>query len=411
TPSTMFTSEQQQHHHLQILGHHPASPVGCSFLDLPADAFTRGASSSSNNSHSNESDGYTSPAAEDCQASVDYMYSHMHSSNAQQHQQQQQYSNDQFAAMAPSYMMSMARSFSDGQLSEICSSPNLSGTTAVKMELCDSPPSLYPQQAIFETADDYHYRSSHSHHHSHNLYSSQYHNHHSHQQQQHHHHSHSYSTSSLSTLSSSDDSSSMSPRSTFSTGSLSLSSSSNSLAAVSGSSSYPLSRTLSEPSIMPIFQTMSTSSSMSDLSSLHDFNGGSLEDSKPSSLLLMATSPISTTTSVTTGVPKRSRGRRVSSHPDNSGCKIFKCRFDDCGKIFKRSEHLKRHVRSIHTLEKPFECPINNCPKRFSRSDNLNQHIRIHRHTSGARAAEKHSKAMASFTPFLDTYSTGLLTL
>ncbi|KAK3845483.1 MAG: hypothetical protein J3R72DRAFT_364411 [Linnemannia gamsii] len=113
----------------------------------------------------------------------------------------------------------------------------------------------------------------------------------------------------------------------------------------------------------------------------------------------------------TAGAPKRSRGRRVSSHPDNSGCKIFKCRFDDCGKIFKRSEHLKRHVRSIHTLEKPFECPINNCPKRFSRSDNLNQHIRIHRHTSGARAAEKHSKAMASFTPFLDTYSTGLLTL
>ncbi|KAG0074371.1 hypothetical protein BGZ90_010818, partial [Linnemannia elongata] len=198
--------------------------------------------------------------------------------------------------------------------------------------------------------------------------------------------------------------------STFSTGSLSLSSSTNSLAAVSGSS-YPLSRTLSEPSIMPIFQTMSTSSSMSDLSSLHDFNSvNGLEDTK-SSLLLMATSPITSATAATIGAPKRSRGRRVSSHPDNSGCKIFKCRFDDCGKIFKRSEHLKRHVRSIHTLEKPFECPINNCPKRFSRSDNLNQHIRIHRHSSGARAAEKHSKAMASFTPFLDTYSTGLLTL
>ncbi|KAF9298128.1 hypothetical protein BGZ88_007931 [Linnemannia elongata] len=399
----MFTSEQQ-HHHLQILGQHPASPVGCSFLDLPADAFTRGASSSSNNSH-NESEGYTSPAAEDCQASTDYMYSqqqHMqHSSNSQQ-----QYSNDQFAAMAPSYMMSMARSFSDSQLSEICSSPNLSGTTTVKMELCDSP-SLYPQHAIFDSADDYHYRN-HNNNHNHNLYSTQYHNHHGYQQ--HHHHSHSYSTSSLSTLSSSDDSSSMSPRSTFSTGSLSLSSSTNSLAAVSGSS-YPLSRTLSEPSIMPIFQTMSTSSSMSDLSSLHDFNSvNGLEDTK-SSLLLMATSPITSATAATIGAPKRSRGRRVSSHPDNSGCKIFKCRFDDCGKIFKRSEHLKRHVRSIHTLEKPFECPINNCPKRFSRSDNLNQHIRIHRHSSGARAAEKHSKAMASFTPFLDTYSTGLLTL
>ncbi|KAK3810831.1 MAG: hypothetical protein J3Q66DRAFT_265967, partial [Benniella sp.] len=58
--------------------------------------------------------------------------------------------------------------------------------------------------------------------------------------------------------------------------------------------------------------------------------------------------------------------------------KVFTCPFADCGKIFKRSEHLKRHVRSIHTMEKPFPCPIHNCPKRFSRSDNLNQHIRIH---------------------------------
>ncbi|KAI8082734.1 uncharacterized protein BX664DRAFT_237566, partial [Halteromyces radiatus] len=58
--------------------------------------------------------------------------------------------------------------------------------------------------------------------------------------------------------------------------------------------------------------------------------------------------------------------------------KTFECTEDDCGKVFKRSEHLKRHVRSIHTREKPFECPYQACCKRFSRSDNLNQHIRIH---------------------------------
>ncbi|KAF9916386.1 hypothetical protein FBU30_001425 [Linnemannia zychae] len=400
----MFTSEQQ-HHQLQILGNHPASPVGCSFLDLPADAFTRPTSNTQYNSNSgNESEEYASPIAEDCQPSADDMYSHMHPGN--NNNGATQFSNDQFAAMAPAYMMSMARSFSGSQLSEICTSPSLSGTLPVKMELCDSP-SLYSQQTIFE--EDYHYHNNGQSHHHHNLYS-QYHNHHN---SHHPHHSHSYSTSSLSTLSSSsDDMSSMSPRSTFSTGSLSLSNSSNSLSstAVGTATSYPLSRTLSEPTMMPIFQTMSTSSSMSDLSNLHDLNGVcSLEESK----LLMATSPISgnASTGAAPGAPKRSRGRRVSSHPDNSGCKIFKCRFEDCGKIFKRSEHLKRHVRSIHTLEKPFECPVNNCPKRFSRSDNLNQHIRIHRHTSGPRAAEKHSKAMASFTPFLDTYSTGLLTL
>ncbi|ORX62223.1 hypothetical protein DM01DRAFT_1298833 [Hesseltinella vesiculosa] len=78
----------------------------------------------------------------------------------------------------------------------------------------------------------------------------------------------------------------------------------------------------------------------------------------------------------------RSRGRRVSSHPAGGFAKMFTCKHDDCGKVFKRSEHLKRHIRSIHTLEKPFECPYQSCSKRFSRSDNLNQHIRIHRHTT-----------------------------
>jgi hypothetical protein len=48
----------------------------------------------------------------------------------------------------------------------------------------------------------------------------------------------------------------------------------------------------------------------------------------------------------------RSRGRRVSNVPSTTGQKVFKCHHDDCGKIFKRSEHLKRHVRSIHTMEK-----------------------------------------------------------
>jgi hypothetical protein len=48
----------------------------------------------------------------------------------------------------------------------------------------------------------------------------------------------------------------------------------------------------------------------------------------------------------------RSRGRRVSSSPTLGCSKMFTCKQDDCGKVFKRSEHLKRHIRSIHTLEK-----------------------------------------------------------
>ncbi|CEP19399.1 hypothetical protein [Parasitella parasitica] len=47
----------------------------------------------------------------------------------------------------------------------------------------------------------------------------------------------------------------------------------------------------------------------------------------------------------------RTRGRRVSNTP-NHDIRTFTCKTDECGKVFKRSEHLKRHVRSIHTMEK-----------------------------------------------------------
>ncbi|KAI4140985.1 MAG: hypothetical protein LQ340_007754 [Diploschistes diacapsis] len=51
------------------------------------------------------------------------------------------------------------------------------------------------------------------------------------------------------------------------------------------------------------------------------------------------------------------------------------CPIPACGRLFKRLEHLKRHVRT-HTQERPYICP--HCNKAFSRSDNLAQHRRIH---------------------------------
>lgn len=61
--------------------------------------------------------------------------------------------------------------------------------------------------------------------------------------------------------------------------------------------------------------------------------------------------------------------------------KVFVCPLFCCGRLFKRMEHLKRHMRT-HTMERPFQC--NRCKKRFSRSDNLNQHLRIHIRAEGA---------------------------
>lgn len=55
--------------------------------------------------------------------------------------------------------------------------------------------------------------------------------------------------------------------------------------------------------------------------------------------------------------------------------KVFVCPLFSCGRMYKRMEHLKRHVRS-HTMERPFQC--HRCNKKFSRQDNLSQHLRIH---------------------------------
>jgi hypothetical protein len=64
----------------------------------------------------------------------------------------------------------------------------------------------------------------------------------------------------------------------------------------------------------------------------------------------------------------------ISSASSTPG-KGFTCPLIPCARVFKRLEHLKRHVRT-HTHERPFGC--DRCPKRFSRSDNLTQHHKTH---------------------------------
>lgn len=85
----------------------------------------------------------------------------------------------------------------------------------------------------------------------------------------------------------------------------------------------------------------------------------------------------------------------------------FVCTVEGCGKAYIRAEHLKRHVRSIHTNDKrefrlwlciafnlterplassAYECPHPGCGREFSRYDNLCQHFKgVHGPTSTLR--------------------------
>ena len=55
---------------------------------------------------------------------------------------------------------------------------------------------------------------------------------------------------------------------------------------------------------------------------------------------------------------KKSRGRRVPTKdaapgdPSQKDSRLYVCTVEGCGKCFHRGEHLKRHIRSIHTHEK-----------------------------------------------------------
>jgi len=80
------------------------------------------------------------------------------------------------------------------------------------------------------------------------------------------------------------------------------------------------------------------------------------------------------------GVVRRARSAtmmELGPYPQKS----HSCPIPTCGRLFKRLEHLKRHVRT-HTQERPYICP--HCSKAFSRSDNLAQHKRTHDRGDGS---------------------------
>lgn len=76
--------------------------------------------------------------------------------------------------------------------------------------------------------------------------------------------------------------------------------------------------------------------------------------------------------------PARRKRRATHSHslgPDARSC-------PHCGRTFKRTEHLDRHVRT-HTKEKPFICQ---CGAAFARRDLLTRHQRITLHEDASES-------------------------
>lgn len=98
------------------------------------------------------------------------------------------------------------------------------------------------------------------------------------------------------------------------------------------------------------------------------------------------------------GVFRRARSAtlgEMAPYPQKS----HSCPIPMCGRLFKRLEHLKRHVRT-HTQERPYLCNL--CNKAFSRSDNLAQHKRTHETSADGSAPseeemEEEREAMAEF--------------
>ena len=68
----------------------------------------------------------------------------------------------------------------------------------------------------------------------------------------------------------------------------------------------------------------------------------------------------------------------LTNGESSSLLKSFRCYYNNCYLSFVSSEGLKRHIRSVHTKEKPFECNFIDCRKRFGRSDALKEHLKRH---------------------------------
>ncbi|PAA83862.1 hypothetical protein BOX15_Mlig006038g1 [Macrostomum lignano] len=57
--------------------------------------------------------------------------------------------------------------------------------------------------------------------------------------------------------------------------------------------------------------------------------------------------------------------------------RVHICHFDNCGRVYGKTSHLKAHLR-WHRGDRPFVCSWFYCGKSFTRSDELQRHMRTH---------------------------------
>ncbi|KAJ2713046.1 hypothetical protein H4R19_002444 [Coemansia spiralis] len=90
--------------------------------------------------------------------------------------------------------------------------------------------------------------------------------------------------------------------------------------------------------------------------------------------------PLAAAPSTDPAAAKQRPGRKAGSNDRYSappGVRQYRCGVHSCAALFKRPEHLKRHMLT-HTQVRPYRCGVQGCGKSFSRRDNYSTHAKKH---------------------------------